>query len=57
MTRLAALVKAGSAGREARVAVEIDGRELVLSNLEKILYPKAGFTKGEVIDYYLRSPR
>ena len=37
-----------------RVEVQIDGRTLSLSNLEKILYPKAGFTKGQVIDYYTR---
>ena len=54
VTRLAALVKAGEPRAKGRVAVEIDGRELVLSNLDKVLYPKAGFTKGEVIDYYLR---
>jgi bifunctional non-homologous end joining protein LigD len=36
-----------------RVAVEIGGRELVLSNLDKVLYPSAGTTKGEVIAYYL----
>ncbi len=34
--------------------VEVDGRELKLSNLDKVLYPKAGFTKGEMIDYYAR---
>jgi bifunctional non-homologous end joining protein LigD len=34
--------------------VEIDGREIKLSNLGKVLYPKAGFTKGQVIDYYVR---
>jgi bifunctional non-homologous end joining protein LigD len=34
--------------------VDIDGRELKLSNLDKVLYPEAGFTKGEVIDYYAR---
>jgi bifunctional non-homologous end joining protein LigD len=38
----------------ARVAVEIDGRQLDLSNLDKVLYPEAGFTKAEVIDYYTR---
>ena len=32
--------------------VEVDGRTLRLSNLDKVLYPKAGFTKGDVIDYY-----
>jgi bifunctional non-homologous end joining protein LigD len=36
------------------VRVEVDGRELELSNLDKVLYPAAGFTKGEVIDYYTR---
>lgn len=34
--------------------VEIDGRELTLSNLDKVLYPETGFTKAEVIDYYAR---
>ena len=37
--------------------VEVDGRELKLTNLDKVLYPKAGFTKGEVIDYYARRRR
>ncbi|HKA67657.1 MAG TPA: non-homologous end-joining DNA ligase [Actinomycetes bacterium] len=37
-----------------RLAVEIDGRRLSLSNLEKVLYPEVGFTKVEVIDYYTR---
>jgi len=34
--------------------VEIDGHQLKLSNLDKVLYPATGFTKGEVIDYYAR---
>ncbi len=34
--------------------VVIRGRRLSLSNLDKVLYPKAGFTKAQVIDYYLR---
>ena len=34
--------------------VEIEGKHLKLSNLDKILYPAAGFTKGQVIDYYAR---
>lgn len=37
-----------------RVRVEVDRRSLELSNLDKVLYPAAGFTKGEVIDYYSR---
>ncbi|HEY2495455.1 MAG TPA: non-homologous end-joining DNA ligase [Candidatus Angelobacter sp.] len=34
--------------------IEVEGRQLKLSNLEKVLYPKVGFTKGQVIDYYIR---
>jgi bifunctional non-homologous end joining protein LigD len=34
--------------------VEVDGKELRLSNLDKVLYPKAGFTKGEMVDYYAK---
>jgi bifunctional non-homologous end joining protein LigD len=34
--------------------VEIQGRHLKLSNLEKVLYPATGFTKQQVIDYYAR---
>jgi bifunctional non-homologous end joining protein LigD len=32
----------------------VAGRKLAVSNLDKVLYPKAGFTKGEVINYYIR---
>ena len=31
---------------------EVEGRRLALSNLEKVLYPETGFTKGEVLHYY-----
>jgi bifunctional non-homologous end joining protein LigD len=34
--------------------VEVEGRTLRLTNLDKVLYPAAGFTKGEVVDYYAR---
>jgi bifunctional non-homologous end joining protein LigD len=34
--------------------VEVEGRQIPLSNLDKVLYPEAGFTKAEVIDYYHR---
>lgn len=37
-----------------RLRVEVAGRTLELSNLDKVLYPATGFTKGEVIDYYTR---
>lgn len=34
--------------------VEVDGKELKLSNLDKVLYPKTGFSKGEMVDYYAK---
>ena len=34
--------------------VEVEGHALKLSNLDKVLYPAAHFTKAEVIDYYAR---
>jgi bifunctional non-homologous end joining protein LigD len=37
-----------------RVEVEVAGRTLSLSNLDKVLYPEAGVTKAQVIDYYTR---
>ena len=37
-----------------RVHVEIDGHRLAVSNLEKIMYPMRGFTKAQVIDYFVR---
>ena len=36
------------------VEVVVEAKKLKLSNLDKVLYPKAGFTKGQVIDYYTR---
>lgn len=37
-----------------RSTLEVDGRTLEVSHLDKVLYPKAGFTKGQVIDYYIQ---
>ena len=34
--------------------VEVEGRELRLTNLDKVLYPEAGFSKGEMVDYYAK---
>jgi bifunctional non-homologous end joining protein LigD len=34
--------------------VEVDGRTIRLTNLDKVMYPAVGFTKGQVIDYYTR---
>ncbi|MCH1867045.1 non-homologous end-joining DNA ligase [Nocardioides sp. CFH 31398] len=38
----------------SEVRVEVDGRTLTISNLDKVLYPRTGTTKGEVLDYYAR---
>ncbi len=37
-----------------KAELDIDGRGVPVSNLDKVLYPKAAFTKGQVIDYYIR---
>ncbi len=41
-------------GRRVRggVEVEVEGRALKLTNLNKVLYPSSGFTKADLIDYY-----
>ena len=39
-------------GDPAEVRVEVDGRTLVIKNLAKVLYPRTGTTKGEVLHYY-----
>jgi bifunctional non-homologous end joining protein LigD len=36
------------------VRTSVDGRALSVSNLDKVLYPATGFTKGQVLDYYAR---
>ena len=36
------------------IEVEIEGRKLRLSNVEKVFYPATGFTKGQMVDYYVR---
>lgn len=46
----------GSANRtmSKKTEIEVAGKKLLVSNLDKVLYPEAGFTKGQVIDYYIR---
>jgi len=39
---------------DAVAHVEIEGRRLRVTNLDKVLYPANGFTKGQVVDYYAR---
>ena len=38
----------------AKAQLVVAGKKLSVSNLDKVLYPKVGFTKGQVIDYYIR---
>ena len=44
----------GTGRSGAETLVEVDGRRLRLTNLDKVLYPANGFTKGQVVDYYTR---
>jgi bifunctional non-homologous end joining protein LigD len=37
-----------------KVVVDVEGRQVALTNLEKVLFPAVGFTKAQVIDYYTR---
>jgi bifunctional non-homologous end joining protein LigD len=37
-----------------KVDIEVGGKRVAVSNLEKVLYPKVGFTKEQVIEYYIR---
>src|SRR4051812_50033483 len=47
----------GDRGHDQRVnrqRVRVDGRQLTVSNLDKVLFPDVSFTKAQVIDYYVR---
>jgi bifunctional non-homologous end joining protein LigD len=48
------LIAAGRALGDGRVEVEVEGRRLRLSNLDKVLWPATGTTKRELIDYVMR---
>lgn len=37
-----------------KAELEVAGRKVPVSNLDKVLYPATGFTKGDLIDYYIR---
>ncbi len=39
---------------EKKINTKLDGHEIGLTNLEKVLFPKSGITKGELIKYYLK---
>lgn len=34
--------------------LNVGGRQVPVSNLDKVFYPSIGFTKGQIIDYYIR---
>ncbi len=38
----------------SKVVVDVDGHQVALTNLEKVLYPSVGFVKAQVLDYYTR---
>ena len=38
----------------SKVVVDVEGRQVALTNLEKVLYPQVGFVKAQVVDYYTR---
>jgi bifunctional non-homologous end joining protein LigD len=40
--------------RKTREVIEVDGREIEITNTAKVLFPQAGLTKGELIGYYRR---
>ncbi len=37
-----------------RATLDVAGTKVDVTNIDKVLYPKAGFTKGQIIDYYVR---
>lgn len=43
-----------AAKKKGQSELNVGGRNVPVSNLHKIFYPKAGFTKANVIDYYIR---
>lgn len=34
--------------------LDVGGRRLAIRNLERVLFPRAGTSKGEVLDYHVR---
>ena len=51
---IAVAMPTGRRVAKGKTEVVIDRRTLQLSNLEKVLYPATGFTKAQIIDYYVR---
>lgn len=42
---------------KTKTEIDVAGTRMTVSNLDKVLYPAVGFTKGQVIDYYIRISR
>jgi bifunctional non-homologous end joining protein LigD len=42
------------AGKALPSSLKVGGKQIDVTNLQKVLYPETGFTKGQVVDYYLR---
>ena len=49
--------KAEKVTQKKQATLKVAGRDVRLSNLDKFMYPKVDFTKGQVIDYYTRVAR
>jgi bifunctional non-homologous end joining protein LigD len=47
----------GPPGKAKQTTVDVGGRHLSASNLDKVLWPATGTTKGDMIDYYVRVAR
>ncbi len=45
-------VVAGRTKMSQKEKIDVDGRELAISNVEKVFFPESGFTKGQVIAFY-----
>ncbi len=43
-----------STNKTTKTTVDIAGRKLKIGNLDKVFYPATGFTKGQMLDYYIR---
>lgn len=43
--------------KDGEQTLDVEGRQLTITNVEKMFFPVAGFTKGQVIDYYIRASK
>src|SRR5271157_4928905 len=54
LARRASFQRREAMAQNKDIVVDIAGKHLKVSNLDKVLYPEVGFTKGQVIDYFVR---